>query len=291
MLCITGGGGRVSQLPHIPEEIRMQFQDKVVFITGAASGMGLATAQAFADQGAVVYGADISADNLARDFAALPGAHAVPLDIADSAAVREAFATVEREHGRLDVLVNAAGVNAPNKAALDALNAENYKGFEAMKEGRQHNPEFYETITDEDFDRVLKINLYGPFYTMRSAVPLLKKAGGGAIINFSSAAALMSVAMPAYYPASKAGVLGLTREAATELAPFNIRVNSLAPGAVDTPLFRQSDEEFSDFLISMQPIKRPATPEEIAKTVLFLAGAEGSYYTGQTFSPSGGLVM
>ncbi|UYP19580.1 SDR family oxidoreductase [Rhodococcus sp. Z13] len=269
----------------------MQFQDKVVFVTGAASGMGLATAAAFAAQGAVVYGADISAENLERDFAALPGARPVPLDIADPDAVRAAFARVDDEQGHLDVLVNAAGVNAPNRAAAEALNAENYKGFVAAREGRPHHPEFIESVTDEDFDRVLKINLYGPFYTTRAAVPLMKKAGGGAIVNFSSAAALMSVVMPAYYPASKAGVLGLTRETATELAPFNIRVNALAPGAVDTPLFRQTEPEFNEFLVSLQPIKRAATPEEVARTVLFLAGEEGAYYTGQTFSPSGGLVM
>lgn len=269
----------------------MQFQDKVVLVTGAASGMGLATAAAFAAQGAIVYGADISADNLEREFTSLPRVVAVPLDIADSAAVRDAFDRIGDEQGRLDVLVNAAGVNTPTKAAGAALNEENYKGFVAAKEGRQHNPEFLESISDEDFDRVLKINLYGPFYTIRAAVPLLKKAGGGAIVNFSSSAALMAVAMPAYYPASKAGLLGLTREVATELAPFNIRVNALAPGAVDTPLFRQTDPEFNEFLISMQPIKRAATPEEIARTVLFLAGDEGGYYTGQTFSPSGGLVM
>jgi len=269
----------------------MQFQDKVVLVTGAASGMGLATAAAFAAQGAIVYGADISAENLEREFTSLPRAHAVPLDIADSAAVNAAFERIADEQGRLDVLVNAAGVNTPTKAAGEALNAENYQGFVAAKEGRSHNPEFLESISDEDFDRVLKINLYGPFYTIRAAVPLLKKAGGGAIVNFSSSAALMAVAMPAYYPASKAGLLGLTREVATELAPFNIRVNALAPGAVDTPLFRQTDPEFNEFLISMQPIKRAATPEEIARTVLFLAGDEGGYYTGQTFSPSGGLVM
>ncbi|MCK6211802.1 SDR family oxidoreductase [Georgenia sp. EYE_87] len=269
----------------------MRFENKVAFVTGAASGMGLAAAEAFAVEGAVVYGADISADRLAESFAAIPRSVSVPLDISDGAAVRAAFDRLDAEQGRLDVLVNAAGVNAPNKVALDQLNEQNYAGFVAMKEGRQHRPEFLEHISDEDFDRVVRINLHGPFFTTRSAAPLMKRTGGGAIVNFSSAAALMGVAMPAYYPASKAGVLGLTRETAIELAPFNIRVNALAPGAVDTPLFRQSDEEFIDFLVGMQPIRRTATPAEVAQTVLFLASDEGSYYTGQTISPSGGLVM
>ena len=269
----------------------MRFSGTPVFVTGAASGMGLAVARAFHDEGAIVYGADISDEALKRSLDDLPRAIPLAFDIADSAAVNDAFTRVQSDQGTLGVLVNAAGVNAPNRAALEALNEENYQGFLAMKEGRRHHPEFLETITDDDFDRVLRINLYGTVYTMRAATPLLKANGGGAIVNFSSAAALMGVTMPGYYPASKAAVLGLTREAAVELAPFNIRVNSLAPGAVDTPLFRQSDQEFIDFLVGMQPITRTATPEEVAKTVLFLASEDGSYYTGQTISPSGGLVM
>lgn len=269
----------------------MKLQGKIAFITGAGSGMGLATAELFAGEGATVYGADISADGLAKAFAQrVPGGIELPLDVSDSVAVRKAFDRVARDHGKLDILINAAGVNTPTRAAAEKLNATNMAVFQAAADGEAFHPEFTEDTSDEDFERVMRINLFAPFYTTRAAIPLLKAASSAAIVNFSSAAGVTAVAMPPYYPASKAGVLGLTRTHAAELAPFNIRVNSLAPGAVDTPLFRQADEEMVASLVSMQPIARAASPEEIAKTVLFLASDDSAYFTGHMFSPSGGMV-
>ncbi|GAA3884457.1 SDR family oxidoreductase [Leifsonia kafniensis] len=269
----------------------MRLSNKIAFITGAGSGMGLAAARLFAAEGATVYGADISSDVLDRQFAGIEGAIGVVVDISDSAQVNAAFEKVAEEQGRLDVLINAAGVHAPNKAAADKLTETNIKANEARKSGGDYVPEFLADITDEDFDRVMKINLYGSFYTIRAAVPLLKAAQGGTIVNFASVSAYLSTPMPVYYPASKAAILGLTRELAGELAPFNIRVNSLAPAGINTGMLNSLDPETIEFLMSAQPLKRFGTPEEVAEMLLFLCGENGTYYTGQTFSPSGGMVL
>lgn len=269
----------------------MNFEGKVAFITGAASGIGLATAKAFSEAGASVVGVDLSADSLAREFNAIPRSMGIALDISDSAAVNDAFLKLDAEFGRLDAVINAAGVNAPTKSANEKMVETNVRAFHAARNGEAFFAEYLSDTSDEDFRRVMEVNLFGQFYVIRAAAPLLKKTGGGAIVNVSSAAALVGVTMPLYYPASKAGILGLTRGAASELAPFNIRVNAIAPGAVDTPLFRQQPEDFNEGLIAMQPLRRIAQPGEIAQTLLFLASDEGSYYTGQTISPSGGIYM
>ena len=269
----------------------MNFEGKVAFITGAASGIGLATAKAFAAEGASVIGVDLSAESLAREFDAIPRSTGIALDISDSSAVNDAFAAVEAKFGRLDAVINAAGVNAPTKAANDKMVETNVRSFRAARDGEKFFAEYLSETSDEDFRRVMEVNLFGQFYVIRAAAPLLKKTGGGAIVNVSSAAALVGVTMPLYYPASKAGILGLTRGAAAELAPFNIRVNAIAPGAVDTPLFRQQPDDFNEALIAMQPLRRIGQPAEIAQTLLFLSSDEGSYYTGQTLSPSGGIHM
>ncbi|GAA3884275.1 SDR family oxidoreductase [Leifsonia kafniensis] len=270
----------------------MKLEGKVAFITGAASGIGLATAKLFAAEGASVVGVDLSADALAREFDLIPGSLGIALDIANSAEVDAAFVKLDKAFGRLDIVINAAGINAPNRAANEALIEANVASFHAARSGESFDPNFIGSTTDDDFRRVLEVNLFGQFYVIRAATPLLKRGGvGGAIVNISSAAALVGVPMPLYYPASKAGVLGMTRGAAAELAPFNIRVNAIAPAGVDTPLLRQQPEDFNEALISMQPLRRAAQPAEIAETLLFLSSDSGSFYTGQTLEPNGGIHM
>jgi 3-oxoacyl-[acyl-carrier protein] reductase len=249
--------------------------DKVAFVSGAASGIGAASARLFAAEGATVYATDIS-PTIAEVWADVDSVRGVQLDVGDPAAVRQAFTLIGDEHGKVDVVLNAAGIvgSAPPPEAF---------GGEA--------PDFITWISDDEWDRVLRINLSSQFYTLRSAIPLLQKAGSGSVINIASVAALIGAAMPLAYPASKSGILGLTRAAATALAPWNIRVNTVAPGSVDTPMFNSAGPELVKELVQMQPIKRAATPDEIARTMLFLASDDSGYYTGQILSPSGGVFM
>lgn len=271
--------------------VPVQLQDKIAVITGAGSGMGLAAVRTFVAEGATVYALDISQAALDRELADLPGATGIAVDIADSAAVNAAFKRVADEHGRLDVLINAAGVNTPHRLATEWLDGINHRMLDAMKAGEPFTPEFITEIPDEDFDRVMRINVYGTFYCLRAAVPLLKAAGGGAVVNFASVAGLVGLPMPTYYPASKAAVVGMTRTTAGELAPFGIRVNALAPAGINTQLMTQSGEDHVQALLALQPLKRLAEPEEIAGTLVFLASDAGAHYTGQVLSPSGGALM
>lgn len=270
---------------------KLALKDKVSVVTGAGSGMGLATVQSFVQEGATVYALDISQDNLNRELGGQAAVTPIALDISDAVAVNEAFEQIKVKHGKLDILINAAGVNTPNRKATEWLDSINHRMIEAMKSGEEFTPEYLNEIPDDDFERVMQINVHGTFFAIRAAAPLLKAAGGGAIVNFASVAGLVGLPMPAYYPASKAAVVGMTRSISGELAPFNIRVNALAPAGINTGLMTQSGDEHVQALLSMQPLKRLAEPEEIAQTMVFLASDAGAHYTGQILSPSGGAYL
>ncbi len=267
-------------------------QGKTAIVTGGASGIGAATVKLFAEKGVKVHAFDRQDQALKDLYDANESVTGHVVDVSDGAAVRAAIKAIADNEDKIDILVNAAGVVATSPDTNKKLVDVNLAALAAMQSGRSATFDFLEITTDEEFDRVMKINLYSMFYTIQAIAPIMRAAGGGAIVNFSSVSALTGVAMPLFYPASKAGVLGITRAAAGELAPYNIRVNAIAPGAVDTPILRDQPAELVSFLTSMQPIKRTATPEELAETVLFLSDdSRSGFYTGQTICPNGGLYM
>jgi 3-oxoacyl-[acyl-carrier protein] reductase len=146
-------------------------------------------------------------------------------------------------------------------------------------------------ISDASFDRVLQVHLYGTFYSTRAAARIMAEQGTGAIVNFASGAALKGYPGAGHYSAAKAGILGLTRAAAFELGPWGIRVNAIAPGAVDTPMLENLHPAFVAVGVAQMPLGRMAQPEEVAGVVAFVLSDDASYMTGQTVGVNGGDHM
>ncbi len=241
----------------------MRFADKVVFVSGAAQGMGLAIVRRFVAEGARVAAADINGAALAGAVAALGGrVLALSCNVADSASVAAAFRAVEEAFGRLDVVVNSAGIGS-----MDA---------------------FVDT-PDEAWARVIGVNLTGSFLCCREGARLMQKSGArGAIVNVSSTAAVSGEG-PAHYCASKAAVMGLTRSAARELAASGIRVNTVVPGPTNTPMMSGIPDEWTQAMIRAIPLGRMGEPDEIAAAVAFLASADAGFITGQNLAVNGGM--
>jgi|SRR3954447_4183737 len=241
---------------------------KVALITGAASGMGAACAEALHAGGARVVVVDLDGDGGARTAAALDGTF-VQGDISNAAFCEQAVADTVERHGRLDVLVNAAGIMVRTKAVDTA---------------------------DDVYRRVIRVNLDGTFFMCKAAVARMAGQGGGAIVNFSSIWGLWAGANAAAYSAAKGGVSVLTRALALEHGRDNIRVNAVLPGDVDTPLLRASGRErplTDDEVAAMGesiPLGRVAQPAEIARVVAFLASDEASYVTGVLMPVDGGYT-
>jgi len=245
------------------------FRDRVVLVTGAASGIGAATARAFAQAGARTALLDIQKDKgdaLATAIRDAGGeAIFIPCDVSQPDAVQAAIARIITEYGALHVAFNNAGIEG--------------------------TPADTVACTVENWDRVLGINLRGIWLCMKYQIPHMIEAGGGAIVNCASVAGLVGIAQVPAYTASKHGVIGLTRTAALEFVDRNIRVNAICPGVIDTPMverFTGGDDIARAGLLDNQPLQRMGQPEEIARTVLFLAGSGSSFTTGQAFAVDGG---
>jgi NAD(P)-dependent dehydrogenase (short-subunit alcohol dehydrogenase family) len=248
-----------------------RLQRKVAIVTGAASGIGRASAERFAAEGAAVLLADLRVDACAEVVAAIHArggrAEACGVDVSDDASVGAMVAQAVATFGGLDVLFNNAGVG-------------HYVPFDQLD--------------PEAWDRILSVNLKGVFLGCRHAVPEIRRRGGGAILNTASLSGIRAQAQNEAYCASKAGVIQFSRSLAKELAAEGIRVNCLCPGAVDTPLLRRFsgageriDEEIAA-LGRRSPLGRVARPEEIAAAALFLVSDEASFITGVALPVDGG---
>ncbi|QSQ24920.1 3-oxoacyl-[acyl-carrier-protein] reductase [Pyxidicoccus parkwayensis] len=246
------------------------FKDKVVLVTGGSRGIGRACAVAFAKAGAstvvISYAGNEAAANETVGMLQAAGAkaEAVKFDVADTAAGASAIDTVVKTHGRLDVLVNNAGV------AVDGL---------VMR------------MKDEDWDKQLDTNLKGAFALIRAASRPMMKQRGGAIINITSVVGEMGNGGQAAYSASKAGLIGLTKSVARELASRNIRVNAVSPGFIGTDMTSYLSDELRQKMVDGIPLGRLGNAEEVAGAVLFLAGDAASYITGEVLKVNGGMYM
>jgi meso-butanediol dehydrogenase/(S,S)-butanediol dehydrogenase/diacetyl reductase len=245
-------------------EPKMRFAGKVVLVTGAAAGIGRATARRLAAEGARVFAADLDAAGLAEMVAECPkgGVESHHLDVKDAAACRQAVARCVERHGRLDVLCNVAGV--------------------------MHWSHFTE-IREEDWNRLLAVNLSGVFFLCQAAIPHLLETRG-VIVNMASAAALKGQAYTAPYAATKAAVASLTKSLAVEYAKRGLRAVALAPGGVKTALTAATrfPEGYDPKLVQkLMPLMEMAEPDEIAAAVAWLASDEARYVNGAVLAIDG----
>jgi NAD(P)-dependent dehydrogenase (short-subunit alcohol dehydrogenase family) len=239
---------------------------KVVLVTGAARGIGLAVAKRFLADGWRVALLDILGNVLEKSVAGLAESDAtlaLTCDVSDPDALATALAKIERRFGRLDALVNNAGVAV----------------FTPLME-----------TSDAEWDRVLAVNLTGPFLCTKAAVPLMRQHGGGAIVNITSISGLRASTLRSAYGTSKAGLAHLTKQLAVELAELGIRVNGVAPGPVDTAMAKavHSAEIRADYHDAI-PLNRYGREEELAEAVYFLCSDRASYITGQILAVDGGF--
>lgn len=248
-----------------------RFANKVVLITGATSGIGKATARAFAKEGATVHFCGRREElgaKVAQEINAMGGrASYQKADVRNEQDVKSLIDTCVQKYGRIDIAFNNAGIESP--------------------------PKTIEEMTLDDWNNVMATNLTGVFLSMKYELPVMKRQGGGIIINTASVGGHNGFSSIGPYGASKAGVMSLARGGAIEYTDKNIRINSLSPGAVDTPMFRRAIGSWGlsvEAAVREYPIKRVVTPEEIARAVMWLASDDATCIVGMDLDATGGYI-
>jgi NAD(P)-dependent dehydrogenase (short-subunit alcohol dehydrogenase family) len=266
---------------------------KVALVTGAARGLGLAIAKRFVEEGASVVVNDV--DLVSAEKAAAPlGGLALAADVSDSAAVRHMFEAVAKRFGRLDVLVNNAGISGvENDPELRSKFRD--KQLQQAAELAAGGPivthlDAAVEVTDEAWHRMLAVHLDGTFFCSREALKIMNPQMSGAIINMGSIMGTAGGAGALAYCTAKAGILGFTRSLAREVVTRNIRVNAIAPGWIDTDMTAFL-EEMKTIIEMGTPMRRLGEPDDIAWAAVYLASEEAKFVTGQVLSPNGGWHM
>lgn len=246
----------------------MELKDKLALVTGGAQGIGLAISEQLAGEGAHVVIGDVQLEAAEKSAEAIRvaggSASAVRLDVSNRADVEKAFESIVEKHKLLDILVNNAGITR------DGL-------LLRMKE--------------EDWDRVMAINLKGCFLCSQQAAKQMIKQRSGAMVNIASIVGLMGNYGQANYSASKAGLIGLTKTVAREVASRGVTVNAVAPGFIDTAMTQSLDEKVKEKLLEQIPLGRLGTAKDVALCVSFLASDRAKYITGQVIGINGGMLM
>ncbi|TDU25832.1 NAD(P)-dependent dehydrogenase (short-subunit alcohol dehydrogenase family) [Panacagrimonas perspica] len=246
----------------------MELENKIIALTGGASGIGRATALLLASQGATVCIGELDvagAERTAADGTGAGSLHAYPLDLADAASVKTYADTIMKTHGRVDGLVNAAG-------------------FDKIGPFMKNDPALW--------DRLVAVNLLGAIRLTQLVLPSMIEAKAGKIVNIASDAGRVGSMGETVYAATKGGLIAFTKSLAREMARYQINVNCVCPGPTDTPLFNtQVEGNLREALMNAIPFRRLAQPEDIANAIAFMMSPRSSYVTGQVLSVSGGLTM
>jgi 3-oxoacyl-[acyl-carrier protein] reductase len=236
---------------------RNSFENQVIVITGAASGIGKAAAQLIASRGGTVIALDVNKDGLAGS------AYSYQLDISDQAAVFKVIADIQSKHKRIDALINCAGYPGPTS-------------------------EFVENIKWPDFEKVIAVNLYGAIWLTQAVLPIMKSQKYGRIAQVASIAGKEGNPKMSPYNTSKSGLIGFVKGIAKEVATSGITVNALAPAVIKTPINENTSQELLDYMIAKIPAGRLGEADEVAEILAFMASKACSFTTGFTFDISGG---
>ena len=242
----------------------MRHEDKVALVTGAGAGIGRAVAKRLASEGAAIVAVDHNGERLSTALRQLASASTLALecDIADEAAVQAAVAATIARFGKIDVLINNAGIGDT--------------------QGRLHE------VPPDRWDQIMAVNVRGAFLMTRSVIPEMLRAGGGAIINMASLGSFRATAGASPYITSKGAMLSMTRAAALEYVRDNIRVNAVCPGTTNTEILANLPQEQMEMLIARIPQGRLGEPDEVAALVAFLASNEAKHITGGAYIIDGG---